>query len=74
MKELALKAVNAVIMAVWFTAIAPFILPAYAIVRLTGGDPFHLDAGGTASFVMMVAIAIGIAIATAAFGIGYFFF
>lgn len=71
MKELALNAVNFVWKAAWAVVILPFIIPAFAITKLLGGEPLSMDDMG-AGFLIMCAIAIGLAIATVAFGIGYF--
>ena len=55
----------------WIILLAPFLLPAFGIVKLLGGDPFNLDGMG-ADFMFMVIIAVGIAVAGGAFALGYF--
>lgn len=71
MKELAFKAFQMVWAAFWTILFAPFLIPAFCIVKLLGGDPFSMDGIG-ADFLFMVVIAIGIAVAGGAFAIGYF--
>lgn len=55
----------------WIILLAPFLIPAFGIVKLLGGDPFNLDGMG-ADFMFMVIIAVGIAVAGGAFALGYF--
>ena len=71
MKDIALNALDFTWKTAWVIMIAPFIIPAFVIVRLLGGNPFSMDDIGI-SFMFMCAIAIGIAVAVAAFSIGYF--
>lgn len=71
MKEVVMKVVNVVWVAFWTILLAPFLIPAFGIVKLLGGDPFSMDGMG-ADFLFMVIIAVGIAIAVGAFTIGYF--
>lgn len=70
-KEFAFKVVNAIWVAFWVVLLAPFLIPAFGIVKLLGGDPFSMDGMG-ADFLFMVVIAVGIAVAGGAFAIGYF--
>lgn len=55
----------------WVILLAPFLIPAFGIVKLLGGDPFSMDGMG-ADWLFMVVIAIGIAVAGCAFALGYF--
>jgi hypothetical protein len=71
MKETIAKIAHMAFATVWLAMIAPFIIPAFLIVKVLGGDPFSMDGMG-ADFMFMVAIAIGIAVASGAFAIGYF--
>ena len=73
MKEFALKAVELVWKAAWAVVILPFIIPAFAITKLLGGEPLSMDDMG-AGFLIMCAIAIGLAVAAGSFAVGYFFF
>lgn len=70
MKQLMINSVKSVAAALWLLMIAPFVIPAFAITRLLGGDPFSMDDMGT-SWMVMIFIAIGLAATTAAFLIGY---
>ena len=54
----------------WIILLAPFLIPAFGIVKLLGGDPFNLDGMG-ADFMFMILIAVGIAVAGGAFALGY---
>ena len=71
MKEFAVKAFQIVWVAFWTILLAPFLLPAFGIVKLLGGNPFNLDGMG-ADFMFMIVIAVGIAVAGGAFALGYF--
>jgi hypothetical protein len=70
MKELALKTIKGAGAVIWLALIAPFIIPAFVVVKLTGGDPFSMDDMGL-GFGMMCLIAVGIAVTALAFTIGY---
>lgn len=70
MKEFAFKVVNMIWVSFWVILFAPFLIPAFGIVKLLGGDPFNLDGMG-ADFMFMIIIAVGIAVAGGAFAIGY---
>lgn len=70
MKEFLIKSLNVVWTAFWTVLLAPFLIPAFCIVKLLGGDPFSMDGMG-ADFMFMVIIAVGIAVAGGAFAIGY---
>ena len=71
MKAIAGKVFGAVWASFWIVLLAPFLIPAFGIVKLLGGDPFNLDGMG-ADFMFMVIIAVGIAVAGGAFALGYF--
>jgi len=49
--------------------LAPFLIPAYAIARLMGTDPFDMDGMGM-GFLVMVLIAGAMLIALVSFGLG----
>jgi len=49
--------------------LAPFLIPAYAIARLMGIDPFDMDGMGI-GFLVMVLIAGAMLIALVSFGLG----
>lgn len=72
MKDLAIKAVQAIITFSFFILAAPFLIPAGLIAWVTVGNPFQLDTDGAAAFFTMQLIAVGLFVATAAFSIGYF--
>ena len=71
MKEFAFNVVKVVWVAFWTILLAPFLLPAFGIVKLLGGKPFGMDDMGF-SFILTILIAIGIAVAGASFALGYF--
>jgi hypothetical protein len=71
MKEFFIKAIHIVWASFWTILLAPFLIPAFCIVKLLGGNPFNLDGMG-ADFMFMIIIAVGIAVAGGAFAIGYF--
>ena len=71
MKEFAIKAFQIVWVAFWTILLAPFLLPAFGIVKLLGGEPFGMDDMGF-SFILTILIAMGIAVAGGAFALGYF--
>lgn len=71
MKELAFNVVNVVWKTLCAILILPFVIPAFGIVKLMGGDPFSMDNMGL-GFLFTVLIAIGLAVAAASFTIGYF--
>ena len=73
MKNALLVGAEFVWKAAWAVVILPFIIPAFAITKLLGGEPLSMDDMG-AGFLIMCAIAIGLAIAAGAFAVGYFFF
>ena len=50
---------------------APFLIVAFLITKMLGGDPFSLDGMGI-GFLITALIAGGLAIATGAFALGYF--
>ena len=54
----------------WIILLAPFLVPAFGIVKLLGGEPFGMDDMGF-SFIVTILIAIGIAVAGGAFALGY---
>lgn len=54
---------------VWMVIIMPFIIPAFLIVKLLGGEPFSMDDMGI-GFMSMVVIAIGIAVGAGMFFLG----
>jgi hypothetical protein len=66
-----MKIVNFVWATFWIILLAPFLIPAFGIVKLLGGEPFGMDDMGF-SFILTILIAIGIAVAGAAFALGYF--
>jgi hypothetical protein len=70
MKALAATSFKVVWTALWVILTAPFLIPAFLLVKLLGGDPFSMDDMG-AGFGMMCMIALGLAVATAAFAVGY---
>ena len=49
--------------------LAPFLIPAYAIARLMGTDPFDMDGMGM-GFLVMVLAAGAMLIALVSFGLG----
>lgn len=53
----------------WMVIIMPFIIPAFLIVKLLGGEPFSMDDMGI-GFMSMVVIAIGIAVGAGMFFLG----
>lgn len=55
--------------AVFAILLAPFLIPAFLVVKLLGGNTFSMDDMGL-GFMLTILIAIGIAIASAAFLIG----
>lgn len=69
MKEFAMKAFGAIWTAFFAILFAPFLIPAFCIVKLMGGDPFSMDGMG-ADWLFMVMIAIGIAVASGFFILG----
>ena len=71
MKEFAFKALQIVWVAFWTILLAPFLLPAFGIVKLLGGEPFGMDDMGF-SFILTILIAIGIAVAVGTFALGLF--
>jgi hypothetical protein len=71
MKEFAYNAVNTVWKIFWGILILPFVIPAFLVVKLLGGNTFSLDDMGI-GFMLTILIAIGLAIAAASFAIGYF--
>ena len=71
MKDILIKALKTMLAVIWLAMIAPFIIPAFGIVKLIGGDPFSMDGMG-ADFVIMCVIAGGLVLATGAFALGYF--
>ena len=66
-----MKIISAIWATLWIILLAPFLIPAFGIVKLLGGDPFSMDGMG-ADFLFMVVIAVGIVIAGGAFALGYF--
>ena len=58
MKEFAFKALQIVWAAFWTILLAPFLLPAFGIVKLLGGEPFGMDDMGF-SFILTILIAMG---------------
>ena len=66
-----MKIVNVIWATFWIILLAPFLIPAFGIVKLLGGDPFSMDGMG-ADFMFMCIIAVGIAVAGGAFALGYF--
>ena len=66
-----MKIVNFVWATFWIILLAPFLIPAFGIVKLLGGEPFGMDDMGF-SFILTILIAIGIAVAGGAFALGYF--
>ena len=50
---------------------APFLIVAFLITKMLGGDPFSLDSMGI-GFLITAIVAGGLAIATGAFALGYF--
>jgi len=71
MKEIAFNALNVVWKTFWAILILPFVIPAFGIVKLLGGDPFSMDDMGI-GFMFTVLIAIGLFVAVASFALGYF--
>ena len=71
MKGIVMKVLEIIWATFWIILLAPFLIPAFGIVKLLGGDPFSMDGMG-ADFMFMVVIAVGIAIAGGAFALGYF--
>ena len=71
MRAIAGKVFGAVWASFWIILLAPFLLPAFGIVKLLGGEPFGMDDMGF-SFILTILIAIGIAVAGASFALGYF--
>lgn len=71
MRQFALNVVNVVWNTFWAILILPFVIPAFGIVKLLGGDPFSMDNMGF-GFLLTVLIAIGLAVAVASFALGYF--
>ena len=71
MKEFVFNTLNVVWKTFWAILILPFVIPAFGIVKLLGGDPFSMDNMGF-GFMLTVLIAIGLFVAAASFAIGYF--
>ena len=71
MKEFAYNAVNVVWKIFWGILILPFVVPAFLVVKLLGGNTFSLDDMGL-GFMLTILIAVALAIAAASFAIGYF--
>lgn len=71
MKEFAYNVINVVWKIFWGILILPFVIPAFFVVKLLGGNTFSLDDMGL-GFMLTVLIAIALAIAAASFAIGYF--
>lgn len=69
LKTIAFSAVEFVWKASWAILLAPFLIPAFLIVKLLGGNTFSLDDMGL-GFMLTIFIAIGIAVAAGFFFLG----
>ena len=69
MKEMALKTLGVIWTTFWVILLAPFLVPAYAIARVMGADPFSLDGMGI-GFLITAIIAGALAIAAVSFALG----
>ena len=67
LKDIAIGAAEFVWKSAWVILLAPFLIPAFLIVKLLGGNTFSLDDMGL-GFMLTIMIAVGIAI-----GAGFFF-
>ena len=67
LKTIAFNAFEFVWKAAWTILLAPFLIPAFLIVKLLGGNTFSLDDMGL-GFMLTIMIAVGLAI-----GAGFFF-
>ena len=69
LKDIAIGAAEFVWKAAWAILLAPFLIPAFLIVKLLGGNTFSLDDMGL-GFMLTALIAVGLAIAAGFFFLG----